>query len=109
MKRVGALCFRGAAPDPFKKTGASSADCRVALLSPTTQNHAAVLRGAPGMPGLFFLAGGGLSSGGGLAGVGDLLAGKRSLGCGGRAHFPVCSGIVPGHFSDEGFEVVVAA
>jgi hypothetical protein len=67
-----------------------------------------VLRGASFMP-AFFLAGGGLSSGGGLAGVGDLLAGVSAFGGGWRAHFPVCSGIVPGHFSDEGFEIVVAA
>jgi hypothetical protein len=56
-----------------------------------------------------FLACGGLASGGGLAVVGDLLAGVRSFGRGGMAHFPDGSGVVSGHFSDEGVQGVVAA
>ena len=56
-----------------------------------------------------FLVGGGLSNGGGLAVVGDLLAEVRSFGGGGMAHFAVCFGVVSGRFGDEGFQGVVAA
>lgn len=78
---------QGAVPEPGKK-GAPSTDCRAMHARP------------------LFLAGGGLSSGGGLVVVGDLFAGMRPFGCG---SIPDRSGIVPGHFGDEGLQGVVAA
>jgi len=54
------------------------------------------------MPGLC-LAREGLCSGGGPAVVGDLLAGMCTLWGDGMTHCPVCFGVGPGHFCEEGF------
>jgi hypothetical protein len=107
MKLVGASCYRGRTQSGIINRRSQFRLPRGSSV-PTAKSTQPVFNREPIRPGSFlFLVGGGLSSGGGLAVVGDLLAGMRSFG-GGIAHVPICFGVVPGHFGDEGLQGVVA-